>query len=180
MKIYVLLFLCFLTAALSAEEKVDFWAPDGWRTEVIAMPPDFAPGMSWNGVEVLKFHPDMFKAEAENFFTYVFLLHMESGTPDWDEQLMLYYGGLAKAVAEDKNLDISDFRVEVEGEGDARYGKIKWIEPFATKKPQTLYLELRRLDDKNWFVCASPNRYDRPVWTEMREIRNEVEWELRG
>lgn len=150
-------------------------APQGWREEVIKMPPEFAPEMSWKGVEVLKFSPGMFKAGAPDFFSYVFLLKLDEGAPDWDEQLMLYYGGLAKAVAKKPHLDVSGFELHLKGAPEARYGTLTWTEPFVTKKAQSLNLECRQLRSDLWFVCVSPQPPDRPIWTAMRQIRNDLE-----
>jgi hypothetical protein len=177
MKKSILLLFLLLTLQAPAEQAspVPFEAPQGWREEVIKMPPEFAPDMSWKGVEVLKFSPGMFKAGAPDFFSYLFLLKLDEGTPDWDEQLMLYYGGLAKAVAKDPRLDVSGFELRLEGQPEARYGRLTWTEPFITKRAQILNLECHQLSPDVWFVCASPQPPDRPVWTLMRQIRNDLD-----
>lgn len=167
-----LLLLCMLSPAV-ADAPV-FEAPDGWREEVIALPPDFAPEMSWKGAEVLRFSPGMFKPEEEDFFSYVFLLELSQGLPDWNTQLMLYYEGLAKSVMGNPNLDTSGFELQLSGRPGAFQGTLSWVEPFVTKKPQILYLETRKIGPKLWFVCVSPQKPDRPIWTEMRTIRNNL------
>jgi len=149
-------------------------APPGWRQEVITLPPEFAPEMSWTGVEVLRFSPGMFKPEQADFFSYAFLLKLDSGDPDWETQLLLYYVGLARAVSGDPNLDVSGFRVFLEGESEARYGSIQWTEPFVTKSHQKLNLECHQLSPELWFVCLSPQLTDMPIWTTLRRMRNDA------
>lgn len=170
-RLQILLLLLLSLPVLAEGPDIELRAPEGWREEVIELPPDFAPGMSWSGWEILKFAPGMFKAEQPDFFSYVFVLKLKDSTPDWEEQLLLYYGGLARAVMEDPDLDISDFEVSLEGRPEARFGTLTWVEPFTTKKPQKLYLECGKIDDHLWFVCVSPKRWEWPIWTTMRQIR---------
>ena len=152
--------------------------PEGWREEIIALPPEFAPDLSWRGTEALAFSPGMFKEKSDSFFSYVFTLHLEEGEPDWGSQLPIYFRGLAKAVSKDPNLDTSLFQLSLQGTKRARFGTFRWVEPFVTKKEQILYLELRRLGDRDWFVCASPQHPSQEIWTEMRILRNRLELSL--
>ena len=174
----IFILLCLVCSPTWAQppkdQSVDFSAPPGWRTETIALPPDFAPTMSWSGVEVLKFSPDMFKPEARDFFSYVFLLKLDSGEPNWETELMKYYRGLAKAVMEDPELDDSEFRLELSGKGSSRYGKLWWTEPFKTKSKQVLNLEIAEIGNRTWFICVSPTSPRSPIWTSMRSMRNSL------
>lgn len=161
----LLLCLCFPVLA-------DIPTPEGWRGETIELPPDFAPTISWKGREVLRFAPGMFKADAADFFSYVFLLELDGGSPDWPQQLLLYYQGLAAAVSEGE-IDTSEFEVSLSGT-DQLAGTIKWVEPFTTRKPQTLHLEISQLGPNRWFVCASPSHPDSEIWSELRSIRSQM------
>ena len=53
---------------------------------------------------------------------------------------------------------------------------LKWIEPFATKKPQTLRIETRvwpGAKNRTWaFMCVSPNEPVDPIWNTMRSVRD--------
>ena len=181
MKTHLLIFFwlfCTLLGTAQEAPQYPLQAPKEWQQEVLKLPPDFAPDMSWQGWETLRFAPGMFDSEREDFFTYLFVLELKDDTPNWEEQLLLYYGGLAKAVLEDPNLDISDFRVSLEGEADALQGTIQWLEPFRTKKAQTLYLEIRHSGPGLWVVGASPKPWHWPVWTDLRQIRNDFEESL--
>ena len=53
-------------------------------------------------------------------------------------------------------------------------GTLEWIEPFATKKPQKLNLEIRtwaRSDGNYIFACVSPQARDTAIWKQLHEIR---------
>lgn len=169
------IWILLLTFALSAPLSADIPSPPGWKSETISMPPDFAPTMSWKGEEILRFAPGMFKAGEDDFFSYVFLLKLDQGEPDWDTQLLLYYQGLAKAVMEDEKLDTSSFELQLKGDSKVRYGTLDWIEPFTTKKPQRLNIEIRQISPQRWFFCASPADPYAPIWTSMRDMRNALE-----
>ena len=57
--------------------------------------------------------------------------------------------------------------------------EVVWIEPFATKKFQTLHFELQTWQYKGspfnyLFVCASPQKLGAPIWKTMRGIRASV------
>ena len=56
---------------------------------------------------------------------------------------------------------------------------VNWIEPFATRKFQTLHFELQTWKyagspHQYLFVCASPQPRDKAIWNTLREIRGNV------
>jgi hypothetical protein len=169
-------------------------APRGWAKETIALPPAFAPGMKWKGTEELRFAPGWQKADGDTFFSYDLLFWLPSDqkvdNKTIEQELLSYYRGLAKAVLESKKqkADVSAFTLNIKdaaekpgkrptGEAVAGYvGELKWTEPFATGKPQTLRLEIQ-----TWtvtphkhhciFICASAQPETAAVWKTLREIR---------
>ena len=55
-------------------------------------------------------------------------------------------------------------------------GTLDWVEPFATKKPQKLNLEIRTWakKDRNYiFVCVSPQARDAAIWKQLHKIRDD-------
>ena len=72
-----------------------------WVGERIKLPPSFAPKLGLKGIEEILFAPGMFKAEAKDFFTYVFLFALEQKPVLTAEvlrkELLAYYIGLSKA-----------------------------------------------------------------------------------
>ncbi len=164
-----------------------------WKGEVIALPASFAPEMKLKGIEEIRFAPGMFESGSASFFTYVFVFSVSgeqklTGEVIRDEMLA-YYRGLAKSVLAGKDVeaDTAKFAFEIkkaEAAKDApeaftRYsGKLGWIEPFVTAKPQVLHFELQAWSDpkttRNYlFVCASPRIPSAadPTWKELRDIR---------
>ena len=137
----------------------------------------------------------MFKADQPDFFSYVFLFALEA-KPVLDakvlkKELFIYYSGLSKARMDNPNLDTSGFGVKVtavEGNDVSPKGAVNvknyraevvWLEPFATKKMQTLYFELQTWQYKGspyqyLFVCASPQKPGKPIWKTLRVIRASV------
>lgn len=167
-----------------------------WFGERIALPPKgFAPDLGLKGIEEILFAPGMFKADQPDFFSYVFLFALEA-KPKLDakvlkKELFTYYSGLSKARMGNPKLDTSGFRVKVTALEDKVVSPkgavnvknfravVLWLEPFATKKMQTLYFELQSWEYKGspyqyLFVCASPQKPEKPLWKTLREIRAEV------
>lgn len=182
-----------------ADEPVRFQlaAPDDWGGETIELPPQFAPGMKLNGSEHIRFAPGMMKPSSESFFSYAFVFDLDSKPALTEEVLkeefLKYYRGLCTTVLNGKapDVDPSKFTLELkrvkldakttDGEPSAakftRYtGTLDWVEPFATRKPQKLNLEIQvwsKLDRNYLFVCVSPQSADKPIWKQLHTIRDD-------
>jgi hypothetical protein len=187
--------LLFTIPAGGQESKQNFQvpAPNGWGKETITLPPAFAKNMSWKGVEELRFAPGMFKAESDTFFSYGILFWLP-GDAKVDEktveqELLAYYRGLAKAVGKNKELDVGAFSINLKESTDKKgkrptgepyssfTGELKWVEPFVTRQPQTLRLDLQiwyceKHKHHCLFLCVSPLPDDAAVWKTLREIRD--------
>jgi hypothetical protein len=168
--------------------------PKGWGKETIQLPPSFAKEMTWKGSEELRFAPGMFKADATDFLSYSLLFWLPEDQKidpkTMEKELLAYYQGLAKAVLASKKteVDASTFTLIIKdvkekpgkrmgGEEVTAYtAELKWVEPFATGKPQTLLMEIQVWhSDKQKhhcvFICASPQPETAEVWKTLREIR---------
>jgi hypothetical protein len=180
----------------TAEPKpVALAAPEDWTGETIAIPPGFAPEMKLKGTEHIKFAPGMMKPASDSFFCYAFVFELESQPALTDavlkDEFLKYYRGLCKAVLQGKlpDVDPSAFTLELKlvkcapepepktGNKPAVYiGTLEWVEPFATKKPQKLNLEIQtwsRNDRKYIFACVSPQARDAAIWKQLHAIRND-------
>ena len=171
-------------------------APTGWGGETIALPPGFAPEMKLKGSEHIRFAPGMMKPESDTFFSYAFVFELEP-TPELTEavvkeEFLKYYRGLCKAVLNGKlpQVDPSKFTLELQrAKSDATIapddknpdmpvvytGTLEWVEPFATKKPQTLNLDIQtwtRNDRSFIFACVSPQARDAVIWKQLHKIRD--------
>lgn len=163
-----------------------------WFGERIKLPPRFAPKMNLKGIEEILFAPGMFKADEKDFFSYAFLFALEP-KPELTakvlrHELLTYYVGLSKNVMRNPKLDTSKFTVKLEplkengatpkgAIGVKTYrAQVYWLEPFATKKMQTLHFELQTWQYKGspnryLFVSASPQKSAAPIWKTLRGIR---------
>ena len=108
------------------------------------------------------------------------------------EEFLKYYRGLCMKVLDGKapDVDPSQFTLELqrlksdakpqpnEKDADAPVlytGTLDWVEPFATKKPQKLNLEIQTWvrNDRNYiFACVSPQARDTAIWKQMHAIRD--------
>ena len=152
--------------------------------------------MKLQGAEHIRFAPGMMNPESDSFFSYAFAFELEP-KPLLTEavisnEFLKYYRGLCQAVLNGKmpNVDPSEFTLKLRRvRSDAKRspdekapdrlmlytGTLDWVEPFATKKPQKLHLEIRTWarDDRNYvFACVSPQTRDAPIWKQLHTIRD--------
>jgi hypothetical protein len=193
---YLFSFLVLTTVAAGEQAKEPPYqlpTPKGWITEKFPLPPTFARDMKWKGVEDLRFAPGMFKANAPDFFSYAMLFWLpedaETDAKALERELLAYYRGLAATVLKRKkqNVDTNAFTLTItpaahqpdkrpDGAAVVGYdGELKWTEPFATGKPQTLRLEIQvwpSTKHQCLFICASAQPATSAVWKTLREIRD--------
>lgn len=172
-------------------------APKEWGGETIKLPPGFAPDMKLKGSEHIRFAPGMMKPRSESFFSYAFVFEVQPEPKLTEavvkEEILKYYRRLSKAVLNGKlaDLDPSKFTLQLkrtkadpESPSDkknastsaAYTGTLDWIEPFVTKKQQTLNLEIQTSigSESNYiFVCVSPLSRDARIWNQLHKIRDD-------
>jgi hypothetical protein len=188
-----LVLTCLVAGQPEKEPAYQVPAPKGWGKETIALRPGFAPEMKWKGTEELRFAPGMFKADADDFFSYALLFWLpddaQIDAKTIERELLAYYRGLAEAVLKDKKKEVDGTKFTLtitdakqpdkrsSGELVAGYvGELKWTEPFSTGKPQTLRLEIHTWPSEKHkhhcvFICVSPQPETAAVWKTLREIR---------
>jgi hypothetical protein len=150
--------------------------------------------MKWIGEEDIRFAPGMFKADADDFFTYVLVFLLESDSDvsleKIGKEVLTYYQGLGKAVMKGKGLDVDaeKFTIKltkdesvaeapagVETASVAQFsGFLDWVEPFATQKEQRLHLEVQSWkhgEKPALFLCVSPKAREAEIWKQLRKIR---------
>jgi hypothetical protein len=184
------IFFAFLVLALSeaavAEEpiRVEIETPKGWRTETLSLPTGFAKDMKLTGFEEVRFAPGMFRPAAEDFFTYCFVFCLPNQTPPnqktLTEELLKYYRGLAVVVTRGSGVDVKpdSFTLKFTSVKDSKTKSravMTWVEPFATRKPQTLNLEIEMVVDSSIKGCllkiaVSPKPHEGAVWKPLREL----------
>lgn len=184
------------TVLLAAEpENMKLAAPAGWGGETIQLPPGFAPDLKLKGTEHIRFAPGMMNPESDSFFCYAFAFELQQEPALTEavvkEEFLKYYRGLCKAVLGGKlpGVDPTGFTLDlkrVDRDPNAAreqranvathyLATLDWVEPFATKKPQKLTLEIQTWtkDGRNYvFACVSPQARNAAIWKQLHVIRD--------
>jgi hypothetical protein len=144
-----------------------------WRSEIIEMPPEFAPTLP-AGREELRFAPGMFKPESPSYFTYAFVIQLAQPMPadraQIDSLLDRYYQGLVAAVATDRGLTIPIERVDatVTGQAPAFQATVSMYDAFVTGKPLTLHMDVT-MTGACLRAAASPQPRAHEVWQQLAQ-----------
>ncbi|MEM1441810.1 MAG: hypothetical protein AAGF67_05680 [Verrucomicrobiota bacterium] len=166
------------------------------------MPPGFARDLGWKGVEEIRFAPGMFRAEQPDFFSYVLVFLLKPGADTSEEglqrELLTYYAGLSEAVMESRGLEVdtSGFAVSIEEEEKSSgapkaapeavswKATLDWVEPFATREEQRLYLEVHTWEHDGQPVVLSlvspvetDDEAENSPWAVLRNIRERFRFE---
>jgi len=195
MKIATIVLVCVLTigsVAVIGDEAagVPFVLPlpDGWGSETIPFPLDFAPELDYEGVEELRFAPGMFKEGTEDFWSYAFVWWVAADTvisaDGLEDDLESYFSGLSRAVLEGSGdgLDGAVFGVELEELAEVRRdrfeltGTVQTFDPFVTKEQLKLNVRVIEIECPEQGRLAvyfelSPQASDHGVWIELAQIR---------
>ena len=84
------------------------------------------------------------------------------------------------SIGDGKIREIHDSPAAAEGESRNFTGKLDWVEPFATQKPQNLNLEVRLWkhgEQPAIFFGVSPQPANHKIWAELRRIRDAFRFE---
>lgn len=180
----IIIALTVLVSTARAEDNVviTLKAPKGWSGETLKLPPGFAPDMKLKGIEEIRFAPGMFKPDDETFFSYAFVFWLPGDKPlDADaihSDIMTYYRGLANAVSKGE-IKTDGFKLKlepVENQESEWIGTLEWVEPFRSRKAQTLRFEIsqRQLTEPNarlLSIAVSPQQDQKhAVWKDLRGI----------
>jgi len=182
--LFGLLLLCPLTAvAASEDEPLPFHlpTPEGWRTETIPFPLEFAPDLAYEGLEELRFSPGMFEEGHDEFWTYSFVWWLrQTDRPDiaaFGGELEAYFRGLAVAVSKAREFAFETLEVEVRidpGEGGAFTGSAVVPDAFVTRGMVELNIEgsVRACGGDEWAVlfALSPQPRGHAAWETLRGL----------
>ena len=186
----VLLLLAGLPVAAQEAVDVPFHldTPQGWRTETIPFPLDFAPELEYEGLEELRLSPGMFKEQSVDFWTYAFVWWVPEGTNFGTERLEndleTYFRGLTEGVAEIKEFDLGEpeFDVQLEPVESASLENAQWegsvrtFDIFATRKPIRVGIRIDTLQCPEQghlaaFFQLSPQPEHHKIWKVMDDLR---------
>jgi len=161
--------------------------PNGYTTEVIPFPIEFAPSINYNGVEDLRFTAGWGNAATEDYWSYAFLWWLE-GAPEINENVVTnnleaYYSGLVGRNIKPRNIPenkIVPVQVKVTptaataGDAQTFEGAVYMLD-YMQQKPITLHVRVhvRTCDNKTVvFHEISPQPYNNVTWKALDEIWN--------
>jgi hypothetical protein len=82
--------------------------PKGWGYERFLLPPEFAPGIKYTGVEDLRFAPDWTNDKSGDYWTYAYLWFLKTkvsiNKQALEKALQLYYEGLIGRNIKERNI----------------------------------------------------------------------------
>jgi hypothetical protein len=171
--------IAILAASATPARPPFVWTvPNGWRSETIPFPLEFAPQLKHRGLEELRFSPGMFKPDAPDFWSYGFVWWLEGEPAPQAEALerefTLYFRGLSEAAGKGKySFDISRFKARLHKDGDSIVGQIDTYDAFKTGKPITLNARFRAQScGKNTalLVELSPANPPAQIWNDLNEL----------
>lgn len=191
MKPFLLILSSFLLLKASCQEvKANFdgkkWEASyvldtikGGDIERFLIPIEFAPSISYKGVEDIRFTAGWSKKETKEYWSYAFLWYID-GYPAFDSKiiennLVAYYTGLIKINVDSTKLDVNKTPVKVSVKKLPSKGGVQNFEAtvsmidFLTLQPITLNLRIhinykKELDKTFVFHEASPQSFDSDVW----------------
>jgi Zn-finger nucleic acid-binding protein len=156
---------------------------DTWRSETIPLPSQFAPGLP-RGVEELRFAPGMYKSDAPDYWSYIFVLRFEEkidGSARVKDILEQYYTGLITAVAKRRNvpLDRPAAQVKLETVTDRKFrANVDLIDAFVTGKPVVVHMDIElKTSEKGTALLAavSPQPRTHDVWRSLKFVLEAIE-----
>jgi hypothetical protein len=164
--------------------------PANWTFERFALPPEFAPGFPYKGVEELRFSPGMFNKDSTAYFTYAFVAQLDNVTTisqaNIRDYLLKYFKGLCSSVAKDRKLviDTSQIVVTIEKKKGTAANEIIYnasvnvFGVFADGAPVKLNMEVKALMNepakKTYLLfIASPREKKDAVWKNIYQIQKD-------
>jgi hypothetical protein len=164
--------------------------PANWQFEKFPLPPEFAPGIPYKGVEELRFSPNMFKKDSSNYFSYAFAAQLDNTTDisqsDINNYLVKYFKGICSTTATARKLviDSSKITVSVEKKKDAPADEIiynAWLNVFGVFDDGAqvkLNAEIKVLKDASnkkvyLIFIASPHPKTDEIWKMLHKIQSD-------
>ena len=191
-KSFIILTLCVLPFLVQCQDKKEkdislLNAPEGWRPELIPFPLSFAPGLSYKGLEDIRFAKGWADAKSEQFWAYAFVWYLDEDPKLSEEKLekdfVVYFDGLMQAVGKDKGLKPEDipttltlFMKASEKKGVTSYrGKIQIFDAFFSQDLVKLNVSMeayfcKKAQKHVALFYISPKDYDHGIWKELEKV----------
>jgi hypothetical protein len=160
--------------------------PKNWETERFSLPADFAPGMSFKGVEDLRFTPGWGDNTREDYWSYAYLWWLDEGqeinTETLEKNLTALYTGLVNRNIVSRKIDQSKTvptfvkvrKVKtLPGDMQSFSGQVHMLD-YMEQRPIVLntLIQVKACDAGKTAVLVqvSPKPYTHQVWQQFKEL----------
>jgi len=177
-----LIFLLFTAIGLGQEQDLKILKADSlWGKEIIKFPVDWAPGMTLNGFEVLRFSPEWNNPGSPQFWSLVLAWKVKVDTlltlKEIKHNLERYFDGLMKPnhwATEFSGPEVTLAFSKTE-KSKLLVGKMKIFDGFHTGKTIVINMLARQTycnDEGKTIVVfrLSPKDYEHRIWEELKAI----------
>jgi hypothetical protein len=165
----------------------DLVTPKGWESEHFSLPPDFAPQITFNGVEEVRFAPGWGDVKSEEHWSYSFLWWLE-GTPKVDaailqSNLKAYYSGLVGRNITGRNIPANKVvpttasvkKIKTTSNDLETYAATISMLDYHSQEPIVLNCmihvkDLKSTDHSAIYFEISPKPVSHDIWKKMKEI----------
>jgi hypothetical protein len=162
-------------------------SPNKWQVERFPIPIDFAPQISYKGVEEIRFAPGWADQKSEQYWSYAYLWWLEGeqkvNAAILESNLTAYYQGLvgrnitSSKIPSNKvvPIKVSIKPTKTQAEDIVSYtGSISMLD-YMSSKPIVLncLVHVKKCKSENTtaiFIELSPQSYTHPIWREMNRI----------
>ncbi|WP_103866566.1 MULTISPECIES: hypothetical protein [Aquimarina] len=159
-------------------------APEKWKGEIIEFPLEFAPSLSYSGIEYVRFAPDWGKKGASDHFSYAFLWDINENpqlsSKKIESEMETYFDGLMNTVSKESDLsnkEIPKAKAFFEKVNDSVFiGKILTYDAFITKDKISLncivnYHYCNNTSTHQVLFNLSPQPLEHPIWKRLKQIK---------
>jgi hypothetical protein len=160
---------------------------NGWGVEHFPLPPDFAPAMTYKGVEDIRFAPGWGDSTSADYWSYAYLWWLE-GTPminaeTLQKNLQLYYTGLVERNLLNRKIPKSTYvpttatiRKIKTASGDLQTfdGSVQMLD-YMTQRSMVLNTIIHVKDcdamkHKAILIEVSPKQFNHSIWKEFNKL----------
>lgn len=174
-----------LTVVTQAQDLKDLSivaADSAWGKEIIKFPVAWAPKMTIEGFEELRFSPGWSKKEDDQFWTYVLSWNITSGslltTEEIEQNLEAYFDGLMKPNHWAQHFAepvVHIVRASQSSSVIGYRGKMKYFDGFHTGKMITTNIMAEQVLCKETnrtlvIFRISPKNFEHPVWNDLHTV----------
>lgn len=199
MKNLIIIMLCLISLSTTGQNsKNEFdgskWnppymlaIPQGWDVERFLIPIDFAPQISYKGVEDLRFTPGWGNAKSDEYWTYAFLWYLDNA-PKTNAKIIArnlkaYYAGLVGRNIEKRKIPAEKIiatktsikKVKTD-KGDVKtYSGTIYMLDYMEQKPITLncIVHLKSCSEQSKtfiFYEISPKPFTDNIWQSLKQL----------